>query len=769
MSGRPSKVARPRRGDATRRTAALLAGALLAPLLAACGTGDDTDELPPAHAVAAADRAALTEGGTLTWAVDAMPATLNAFQRDADEVTDRVAQAVLPMLHTLDEQGRPVPNPDFLVSAEVTAREPRQSVVYVLNPEARWSDGRPLSADDLVAQWKALAGRDNAYWSARNAGYDRIDSVEPGDADNEVRVTFTKPYADWRGLFSPLYPQAVTEDPDVFNKGVRDTLEVGAGPFLLESVDRRAGHVVLARNEDWWGDRALLDRLVLAAVPHDQRLRSLAAGRLHVAEVTAAEADRITAADREEHQQAAPGASGSAADLPEPGREGTTDPDDGLDGAAAPAAAPDSAPALLRHAEAQLAARTEPDARAARRLQLRAAEAADAHAEAVAAGLLQRDAAFDQAEQRIFQGLSEVGVHRAYAPAYTQLAVNGTSPALKDERVRWALARGLDREAIARAVHGPAGLPVGALGSHFWVLGQDGYQDTSAGLGETGAETAAAQLDAAGWRRGPVRPPADPGDDTVDAKTGTGAAAAAPVRLGATVAAAQQRAAVLRRAAAVAGEVAAEGRSAALAEPAELTLRASREADAAAEELARSAAAAVRVKAGAPLSLRFVVPDGPRHAETRRVGEQIADQLAAMGVHAELVEVAADRYLTGHVVPGNFDLALYSWPASAFPATDARGVFAKPQGIPGGELFIEQNYARVGTDHIDQLLTQAAGELDDERRAELLAKADTRIWAAAGSLPLYQAPQLVASADEVAGVGAFGLGTPRYQDIGFRG
>ncbi|NJQ17820.1 ABC transporter family substrate-binding protein, partial [Streptomyces bohaiensis] len=241
------------------------------------------------------------------------------------------------------------------------------------------------------------------------------------------------------------------------------------------------------------------------------------------------------------------------------------------------------------------------------------------------------------------------------------------------------------------------------------------------------------------------------------------------VRLGATVAAAQQRAAVLRRAAAVAGEVAAEGRSAALAEPAELTLRASREADAAAEELARSAAAAVRVKAGAPLSLRFVVPDGPRHAETRRVGEQIADQLAAMGVHAELVEVAADRYLTGHVVPGNFDLALYSWPASAFPATDARGVFAKPQGIPGGELFIEQNYARVGTDHIDQLLTQAAGELDDERRAELLAKADTRIWAAAGSLPLYQAPQLVASADEVAGVGAFGLGTPRYQDIGFRG
>ncbi|NJP67195.1 ABC transporter substrate-binding protein [Streptomyces spiramenti] len=340
MSGRPPKVARPRRGGVPRRTAALLAGALLAPLLAACGAADDPDDVPPSHAVATADRAALTEGGTLTWAVDAVPGTLNAYQRDADEVTDRVAQAVLPMLHTLDEAGRPEPNPDFLVSAEVTAREPRQTVVYTLNPEARWSDGRPLSADDLVSQWKALAGRDNAYWSARNAGYDRIDSVEPGETDGEVRVTFTKPYADWRGLFSPLYPQSVTEDPEAFNEGARDTLDVGAGPFLLDAVDRDAGHVVLVRNEDWWGDRALLDRLVLAAVPHDQRLRSLAAGRLHVAEITAAEADRVTAAAPGDAEQAAPAASGSATDLPAPGEDDPAATGDGMDGAAAPAAAP---------------------------------------------------------------------------------------------------------------------------------------------------------------------------------------------------------------------------------------------------------------------------------------------------------------------------------------------------------------------------------------------------------------------------------------------
>jgi len=45
---------------------------------------------------------------------------------------------------------------------------------------------------------------------------------------------------------------------------------------------------------------------------------------------------------------------------------------------------------------------------------------------------------------------------------------------------------------------------------------------------------------------------------------------------------------------------------------------------------------------------------------------------------------------------------------------------------------------------------------------------DARIWAAAGSLPLYQRLQLVAARSNLVNAGAFGLATPRYQDIGFR-
>ena len=110
---------------------------------------------------------------------------------------------------------------------------------------------------------------------------------------------------------------------------------------------------------------------------------------------------------------------------------------------------------------------------------------------------------------------------------------------------------------------------------------------------------------------------------------------------------------------------------------------------------------------------------------------------------------------------------MYSWPASAFPATDARPIFAKPVPAADGSLNVEQNYTRVGTDQVDQLFDQAAATLDEGKSRSLIRKADSRIWAAAGSIPLYQRPQLTAVKKDVVNAGAFGFQTPVYEDMGF--
>ncbi|MBB0228679.1 ABC transporter substrate-binding protein, partial [Streptomyces calidiresistens] len=527
------------RGRAVRLPAGALLLSLLLALLAGCsGSGKEPDPAEFLSAVPTADRDRLREGGSLVWAVDDLPATLNAFRYDADTVTDRVTIGLLPRLFVTDERGRQHPDPDYLRSAEAAPEGDGWRIVYALNPRAVWSDGEPLGAEDFIAQWKALNGSDNSYWSARNAGYEWISEVKAGPGEHEVTVLTENTVADWRALFTPLYPRSLTGDPVAFNNGARDGLPATAGPFTLGDVDRGAGRMTLTRDDAWWGDRALLDELVYLRVPAHRRLEELGRGTVHVAEVDAVTAERVLAAAGtpsrgggvdSPHAPPGPedtgdGPDGSGEPPADPEDEPRDDPDDGrgapaagrpgngpgtggagIEAAEAPGTAAlsvgrDLTAHLVRWGDARLAA-AAPDAPTV------AAKGADRAAERYARALVtaqrSRDRAFALSEQNAREHLARYTVHRAYGPSWTQLAINGSSPALRDERVRWALARALDREAPAAEVHGAAGLPPQPLGHHLWVPAQQEYRDHGGALGETGPRAAAEVLEAVGWHRVP--------------------------------------------------------------------------------------------------------------------------------------------------------------------------------------------------------------------------------------------------------------------------
>lgn len=798
-----------------RRSLALLTSGVLAlPLLAGCGAGEDEGgPVAAGQDIATTTRDKVADGGVLRWAVDALPGTLNTFQADADATTGRIAGAVLPQLFVLDSKGRPVANPDYLEKAEVVEREPKQVVLYKLNQQAVWSDGREIGAADFVAQWRALNGKDSAYWTARNAGYDRIEKIERGKTDLEVKVTFVKPYADWRSLFSPLYPKQVTGTPEAFNEGARGALKVTAGPFSLGAIDKKTGTAALTRNPRWWGAPAKLDSLVLTAVPRAERPAALAAGKLDMAEIDRTGADRIALAQRDAAK---------------------------ADGAHGPAASVTAAQATLSWALAfgvdESKAKAEQESR-------------QKHAEAV------KRYAEEQGALRSFT------VRKSLEPAYTQLAMNGASGPLTDERVRRAVARALDRQALAEIVLKPLGLPAKPVGSHLALAGQQAYADNSDALG--GQDTAASQalLADAGWRRdgkitepngakagaeatkeqddskipsgpgtgndglyivgqdderngdhdarghrgddkpaagakaarradhpdhpdhrpeGPENPAGVPlsegayrfDGEIVDADAFASGVRPSPVLAPAPFAARQEQL-LLTQAAQAAQAAQAESvddgkRSPALdAEAADAAAKASGAPTAPAKQAVRNSGA-ILAKDGKPLTLRFVLPSGPGSEALRTVAERIAQMLHKVGVQAELTKVADESFFKDYIASGQYDLALYSWPATAYPATDARPIFAKPEPAADGSLVIEQNYTRVGTDHIDQLFDQAAGTLDEDQSRELMRKADARIWAAAGSIPLYQRPELVAAKPNLVNAGAFGLGVPRYQDIGWK-
>ncbi|MFJ4902333.1 ABC transporter family substrate-binding protein [Streptomyces sp. NPDC088727] len=786
-----SHVGVPRGAARKRRSLALLTtGVLTLPVLAGCSSGKEeaTTSVVPQD-VAPAARTQVADGGTVNWAIDAMPATLNAFQADADSATGRITGALLPTLFPLDAKGRPQLNPDYLESAKVVENEPQQVVLYRLNQQAVWSDGREIGAPDFVAQWRALSGKDSAFWTARNAGYERIEKIERGADDLEVKVTFAKPYADWRSLFSPLYPKQVTGSPDAFNDGARSTIKATAGPFRLRDVDKESGSVTLARNPRWWGSPAKLDSLVFKAVKPQDRAEALTEGKIDVADIDPAAAHRITQAARDA------GNSGPPAHGP---GSGTT-----------PAAALRSW-ALAHGSDEDAAA----EAQAARDEQARAAEAY-------------------ATEQNDLRGYV---VRKSLEPAYTQLALNGETGPLADDRVRRAVARALDRQQLVDTVLKPLGLPATPLGSHLALAGQPGYKDSSGALGGQDTKEAQALLADAGWTQEGALKKTDgakagsEGDKQTDKKAESDkkaeekkaaegkkaadekaaeekkneskkddgkkddAAAREPAKddglyivgddnkpgeaegavtrvIAPAPAAAVQSVALLRQA----GHLGETGTSEDA--PARITAQDRQPGGAAGAYAPVGTAAPAQApdaprgplgKNGKPLSLRFVLPSGPGSESLRSVGDKIAAMLDTIGIRTEITKVSDESYFRDHVASGDYDLALYSWPATAYPATDDRPIFAKPVPATDGSLLVEQNYTRVGSDHIDQLFDQAAGELDESAATKLMKQADARIWAAAGSIPLYQRPQLVATDKKLVNVGAFGFGVPHYQDIGFK-
>ncbi|WP_328331029.1 ABC transporter substrate-binding protein [Streptomyces sp. NBC_00455] len=730
-------------GRAKRRSVALLAtGVLALPVLAGCGSSDDhsSNAKTVGPDIATASRARVADGGTLRWAVDAMPATLNSFQADADASTSRIAGATLPSLFTLDRSGRPKLNGDYLESADVIKKEPKQVVRYRINQKAVWSNGREIGAPDFVAQWRALSGRDSGFWTARNAGYDRIEKIEKGKNDLEVQVTFNKPYADWRSLFTPLYPKEVMSTPDTFNDGARKTLAATAGPFAIKSVDADDKQVKLVRNPHWWGREAKLDSLVLTAVPAEERTAALTAGSLDLADIDGQGAGRITLADKD-GSNGQPLTHGPGSDV-------------------------QPADALLNWAAAHGA-----DGPQAQEAASRAAEQT------------RKDRQEYARQQAALHGYV---VRKSLGPAYTQLAMNGSSGPLQDERVRRAVARALDRKEIASDVLKPLGLPALPPGSHLALAGQEDYADNSGAVGGHDPRQAQALLADAGWTAQGARetdegtkagskPDASgkPGESGKPEASGKPAASGRPQESAKPQAAGKPAEGFLDDS--KAGDESKPGddskaggdSKSGAANGDEKHQVAGAYAPKGTAAPAAAAPAAALGKNGKSLTLRLVLPSGPGSEVINSVGAKITQELDAVGIRTVVSKVDSAGYFKDHIASGDYDLAIYSWPATAYPATDARPIYAKPAVASDGSLMVDQNYTRVGTERIDQLFDRASGELNEKAARDLVKQADAHIWATAGSIPLYQRPELVAAKRGVANAGAFGFATPDYQDIGF--
>jgi peptide/nickel transport system substrate-binding protein len=264
-------------------------------LFAACGgsggetTGTPAPAAPPsAHAndVNPMPRDQIQDGGTFTWPIDDMPANFNSNEIDGTDLNGTyIILAVMPAIGISDAAANPLWDMNYLAAEPTLQTDPKQVVTYEINPKAKWSDGKPITWEDFYWQWKAIDGRSPGYRIASANGYEAIENVERGKDDREVIVTFSRNFADWQALFSPIYPVSTNKNPDVFNDGWKGKFLQTAGPFKVENINQTSKTITVVRDPNWWGPPAKLDRIVFRVIEPDAQIDALANGEIDAMDV----------------------------------------------------------------------------------------------------------------------------------------------------------------------------------------------------------------------------------------------------------------------------------------------------------------------------------------------------------------------------------------------------------------------------------------------------------------------------------------------------
>jgi peptide/nickel transport system substrate-binding protein len=141
-----------------------------------------------------------------------------------------------------DERGRPVPDlaRDVPTLANGGISRDGRTLTYHLMPAARWHDGVPVTADDVIYTWRQIMNPGNVTPS--RTGYDRIASIDAPDS-HTVRLHFRAPYPPALYLFrdgsvGAIVPKHVLFHETTLNHAAFNARPIGSGPYIFRSWSR---------------------------------------------------------------------------------------------------------------------------------------------------------------------------------------------------------------------------------------------------------------------------------------------------------------------------------------------------------------------------------------------------------------------------------------------------------------------------------------------------------------------------------------------------
>jgi peptide/nickel transport system substrate-binding protein len=242
---------------------AALALALAATLvLASCGSGGAS--------------AGKQKGGSIVFALTGDVAALDPAQA-YDFTTNPVVNEITEGLLRFSPSGELLPN-----LAEKWESPDPKTYLYTLRKGVKFSDGTPMTADDVVFSLNRT--RDAKTASPLSWMFGSVADIVKVD-DATVKVTLSQPDAQWKYAMATTAGHVISRkyhDAHEASFGKPDGGLLGTGPFVLKSW-KAGSEIVLERNKSYWdaANGPSIDKVTFKIVEEDQtRVTGLKTGEV---------------------------------------------------------------------------------------------------------------------------------------------------------------------------------------------------------------------------------------------------------------------------------------------------------------------------------------------------------------------------------------------------------------------------------------------------------------------------------------------------------
>jgi peptide/nickel transport system substrate-binding protein len=207
-------------------------------------------------------------GGTVVLIIPEEPTTLNYFLADAAIVRQVADATSMTGLVLVDQNGefQPVLATELPTEENGGLSADKLTVTWKLKPDLKWSDGEPITSDDVKFTWEALSNPTSGAL-AGTGGISQIESIDTPDELTAV-LNYSSPYPGYLDQFSSgILPRHATGEAGDMSNWEWNRQPVGAGPFVV--TEWSSGESIIMEPNPFYyqAGKPYLDKLIFQVVP----------------------------------------------------------------------------------------------------------------------------------------------------------------------------------------------------------------------------------------------------------------------------------------------------------------------------------------------------------------------------------------------------------------------------------------------------------------------------------------------------------------------